>query len=449
MFQNSKDLLLNQFVNESLILVQIHGKDSPKSQQSSSGSSNLSVKNEEEVAGPSCVKKESQDGEETLCQRLLETIRNVRKNSDPCPWSVCICTIKNSTSMGNKDPSDRVTCATIKSNMSMVAAGYESNYLRIIPFHREERGYSSRRNGLKRSDSHFSFYLKSSPLFACLEEEQAMKEAQSEPETGSESKTGSEPETGSEPSRKVDGNILRGHTKPITGLSFIPDSKHLLSSSRDSTVRCWNLTKCTCDAIYSAGDLPNHSVWSLDSSPLGVYFATGSSDTMAKLWSPEYLHPLRLFVGHTSDVNVVRFHPNCRYLATGSSDSTVKMWSVSDGKCVRSLSSGSTKSCCSVTTALSFSPNGHLLLSSGIDGIIRLWDLRMSKLLKSYRGHRDTVNHVSFNLDGSIVSSTSFDQTIKLWPVESSGSTQSHAYHSSCDQQQASNETIRFVDSSF
>lgn len=448
-------MLLNQFVNESLILVQIHGKDSPKSQQSSSGSSNLSVRSEEKEEEEkeeesNRVKKEAEDGEEKSCQMLLETIRSVRNSCDPCPWSVCICTIKNCSSMGNKDPSDRVTCAAIESNMSMVAAGYESNYLRIIPFHREERN-AFRRSGLKRSGSHFSFNLKSSPLFACLEEEQAMKEARngSESETGNGSKTGngSESKTGNQ---KADRNMLRGHSQPITGLSFIPESNRLLSSSLDSTVRCWDLKNRLCDAVFSAGHLPNHSIWSLDSSPLGLYFATGSSDTLAKLWSPEYLHPLRLFVGHTSDVNVIRFHPNCKYLASGSADSTIKIWSVSDGKCVRSLSlsssslsSGSTKSC-SVTT-LSFSPNGHLLVSSAIDGIIRLWDLRMSKLFKSYRGHRDIVNHVSFNLDGSIVSSTSFDQTIKLWPVESSASSQSNPYHSSSDQQQASNETIRYV----
>ena len=37
------------------------------------------------------------------------------------------------------------------------------------------------------------------------------------------------------------------------------------------------------------------------------------------------VNPLRIFSGHLSDVDSVKFHPYCNYLATGSSDRTVRL----------------------------------------------------------------------------------------------------------------------------
>ena len=58
-------------------------------------------------------------------------------------------------------------------------------------------------------------------------------------------------------------------------------------------------------------------------------------DRTAKLWQMERAYPLRIYSGHESDVDVVKFHPNCNYLATGSSDKTLRLWSHADAKMVR------------------------------------------------------------------------------------------------------------------
>jgi WD40 repeat protein len=57
-------------------------------------------------------------------------------------------------------------------------------------------------------------------------------------------------------------------------------------------------------------------------------------DRTAKLWHLEYTHPLRVYAGHETDVDVVRFHPNGNYLATGGADKTVRLWSHADAKMV-------------------------------------------------------------------------------------------------------------------
>ena len=36
--------------------------------------------------------------------------------------------------------------------------------------------------------------------------------------------------------------------------------------------------------------------------------------------------PIRIFVGHLSDVDAIEFHPNIHYLATGSSDKQIRLY---------------------------------------------------------------------------------------------------------------------------
>ena len=45
-------------------------------------------------------------------------------------------------------------------------------------------------------------------------------------------------------------------------------------------------------------------VWDVQWSPLGVYFATGSRDKTARLWSADRVSALRIYAGHLSDVDV-------------------------------------------------------------------------------------------------------------------------------------------------
>ncbi|BFZ65322.1 hypothetical protein YB2330_006488 [Saitoella coloradoensis] len=71
-------------------------------------------------------------------------------------------------------------------------------------------------------------------------------------------------------------------------------------------------------------------------------------------------------------------------------------------------------------SAVRFFPrSGHLLLSSGMDSQIKLWDVYHDKeLLRSYSGHSKAVRDVTFNNDGRQFLSASYDRMIKLWDTE-------------------------------
>ncbi|KAH6935987.1 hypothetical protein HPB50_012076 [Hyalomma asiaticum] len=220
-----------------------------------------------------------------------------------------------------------------------------------------------------------------------------------------------------------DSKVLRAHSGPVYGLDFLPGKEVMLSCSEDTTgnydfhvfphaVRAWSLKTHSNVAIYRGHSYP---IWDIDVGPFGLYFATASKDSTAKIWTLERTYPLRILAGHNMDVDCVKFHPNSNYVATGSSDRCLRLWSVQDGRVVRSLPSHR-----GTIFALAFSPDGQLLASAGEDRRIRVWDLGSSTMLKELRGHTDAVYSISFSRDGSVLASGGAEPLVHLWDLRRS-----------------------------
>jgi WD40 repeat protein len=71
---------------------------------------------------------------------------------------------------------------------------------------------------------------------------------------------------------------------------------------------------------------------------------------------------------------------NRRLIGTGSLDKTIKIWSVS-GKRFHSLIGHDAE-----VTKVEFNPNGQYLLSSSLDGLIKVWDLEKGRAIMDLRG---------------------------------------------------------------
>lgn len=72
-----------------------------------------------------------------------------------------------------------------------------------------------------------------------------------------------------------------------------------------------------------------------------------------------------------------------------------------------------------VSTIRWFPKTAHLLLSSGMDNQVKLWNVYGERhLIRTYGGHRQSVKDVCFNNDGSRFLSSSYDRYTKLWDTE-------------------------------
>ncbi|MBD1899896.1 CHAT domain-containing protein [Trichocoleus sp. DQ-A3] len=68
-------------------------------------------------------------------------------------------------------------------------------------------------------------------------------------------------------------------------------------------------------------------------------------------------------------------------------------------------------------TDVSFSPDGQILASTGVDGTVRLSDLHGKELIK-FLGTKERIRNVNFSPDGRLLATGAEDGTAKLWDLQ-------------------------------
>jgi WD40 repeat protein len=69
--------------------------------------------------------------------------------------------------------------------------------------------------------------------------------------------------------------------------------------------------------------------------------------------------------------------------------------------------------------SIALSPDGKKVVSGGLDGAVRLWDIDTCKVIKKWTGHTRAVASVCWSRDGRRVLSGSWDGTARQWDVQS------------------------------
>jgi len=122
------------------------------------------------------------------------------------------------------------------------------------------------------------------------------------------------------------------HEGGVYDLAWLSE-KQLLTVGRDGHVRIWNYTE---DRLVQKTAVPAHNfaIYSVDVSPSGKLFATGSRDKTIKVWDPKHMkQPLRISrkgpVGHTHSVNVVKWINESLLLSAGD-DRDLHFWTISN-----------------------------------------------------------------------------------------------------------------------
>lgn len=205
--------------------------------------------------------------------------------------------------------------------------------------------------------------------------------------------------------------LLKGHTGRIEEANFSPDMKHIISASKDSTIRIWDVNTGKC-----LKTIKDHSgrVSSAAYSPDMKSIVSTSRDSTICIWDVNTGKCLWISEKYVNEVNHASYSPDGKHIVSVHGDSTIHICDTNTRKCLRIL-----KDHTGYIYSAVFSPNGQRIASTSADGTIRIWDTYSGKCLRILKGHTAHVTSIVFSPDGQKIASKSFDHTVRIWDTES------------------------------
>ncbi|MFH0793640.1 MAG: protein kinase, partial [bacterium] len=199
----------------------------------------------------------------------------------------------------------------------------------------------------------------------------------------------------------------------VVAFEFSPDSRRVLTVSKDKTARIWNAeTGAQIHLLEGHKD----TIYEGEFSPDGRLVVTRAADGLTKIWDAETGKEKFSLEGHKAGINSAHFSPDTRFVLTcaHTGDNTAKLWSSETGKEVFTLAGHAG----SVSDS-AFSPDGRRIVTGSADKTAKVWDAESGKEIFTLRGHKETVYEIQFSPDGRyILTAGGNDKTAKLWDAK-------------------------------
>ncbi|CAG8441927.1 11864_t:CDS:2 [Diversispora eburnea] len=236
-------------------------------------------------------------------------------------------------------------------------------------------------------------------------------------------------------------NRLEGHDGGVWALQYV--DKTLVSGSTDRTVRVWDLERGICTHVFPGhtstvrclqiimpkNTNPNPNEPPVIEPPIPL-IVTGSRDSTLKVWNlpnlktdsqyqptipsspsdnnqyPENPYLRHTLVGHTHSVRALAGVGNT--LVSGSYDCTVRVWNIWTGECLWRLI-GHTQKVYSVV----LDAKRKRCMSGSMDGTVKVWSLEDGTIVWTLEGHSSLVGLLDLSHDYLV--SAAADSSLRIW----------------------------------
>jgi len=158
----------------------------------------------------------------------------------------------------------------------------------------------------------------------------------------------------------------------------------------------------------------------------GALLAGAGSEGQIIVWSARAQVEVGGVSGaHAGEVESLDFHPSEARLLSSGDDGVMRLWGVESvqGGRVRLVLQEELRGHVGSVLDVAFSPDGTLIASAGREGTVRLWSVPQvdadegGRELAVLTGHHDRVRSVSFSPDGALLASSGDDGGVRVWDV--------------------------------
>jgi WD40 repeat protein len=202
---------------------------------------------------------------------------------------------------------------------------------------------------------------------------------------------------------------LRGHPDPVTGVSWSPDGKRILSVSSKMPVRVWDAA--TGQVVFSLGGVPNlasEAIWSPDGKRI---LAAGST---LKILDAETGKELQALSGRLSWENTAPWSPDGKRILIAEGYQT-KMWDVEKGQAIQTLPRDD--SVVVLVSIVAWSPDGKRVLTT-TGAFAKVWAAENGEELCSFRAYNDRITSAVWSPDSKRIATAGNDPTPKVWDAD-------------------------------
>ena len=192
-----------------------------------------------------------------------------------------------------------------------------------------------------------------------------------------------------------------GPIEPMTGLSWSPDSRRIITAFDSAEPRVWDAA--TGEEVLSLHGRERRWVSVVSWSPDGSRIITDDiSGTTAHIWDAATGEELLSLRGHNQWACALAWSPDSSRVATGSHDDTVRVWDAATGQTQLVLGAGN-----SVET-VSWSPDGTRLSIGAKIGGNRVWDATTGEPRLTVDNGARELSEVVWSPDGTRLATSSY-----------------------------------------
>ncbi|SHM90562.1 serine/threonine-protein kinase [Actinacidiphila paucisporea] len=196
-----------------------------------------------------------------------------------------------------------------------------------------------------------------------------------------------------------DGRIAATHGSTRSQTSFPP--------ADDNEVHLWPL-----DADRPAWTLPSRGRDELlDFSPDGrtLFLSTGLRTTAWDVASGALRYSVDSGGSFMAGQTARSFSDDGRLAATPGREE-VQVWETATGRVLHSLP-------CGMPYGFTLSADGTFAVTGGWDGLLRVWDLRSGRCLRTLEGHEAPIARIELSPDGTLLATADLGSALRVWEL--------------------------------